>query len=506
MKLSVVIVEDNPLTVRSLVQTMDWNSLNCEVAGTAMDGESGKKLILETHPDILLMDIRMPQCSGIDMLEAVREEIPDSKAIIITGYDHFQYASKAIKLGVFDYLLKPIRNDEVADSIRKARAEIERSRVAAETELQEDTFRRQAQLLSLLTNPSQRGQGVHQVLEDLHLRFEAYYIMTVQIRGEETFNQGTLNHLERIIASWNLHAVPVLLYDAMVIFVMRDAQDEGWKSEAASLSERVAEEMVSPVCIGISSQGSSLHAIRQIYQQARQAMWEANLSPQQGTMITFFEPNDKRSHPSPQVAEFNQRLASLIEKAELSDESAREAAKELIELSGHQYSQLRAMIAMYSLALRNKFGAPSDLQTDAVMYESWFVTSPEETEKCLLRMCAALRSNTREQQYSLLTRNTLQYIKLHAVEGLTLGSVADAMFVSSNYLSALIRKETGITFHEHVLYAKMAVARGMLSDPRILVEEVARAVGYSNYISFYNAFKRVEHMTPTEYRNGKVRA
>ena len=75
---------------------------------------------------------------------------------------------------------------------------------------------------------------------------------------------------------------------------------------------------------------------------------------------------------------------------------------------------------------------------------------------------------------------------------------------SGNYLSALIRKETGITFHEHVLNAKMAVACNLLADPRMLVEEVARAVGYGNYISFYNAFKRSEHMTPTEYRNRRV--
>ena len=78
------------------------------------------------------------------------------------------------------------------------------------------------------------------------------------------------------------------------------------------------------------------------------------------------------------------------------------------------------------------------------------------------------------------------------------------IFEIANYLSALMRKETGITFHEHVLEAKMAVARSMLADPRILVEEVARAVGYGNYISFYNAFKRVEHMTPTEFRNRKA--
>ena len=62
------------------------------------------------------------------------------------------------------------------------------------------------------------------------------------------------------------------------------------------------------------------------------------------------------------------------------------------------------------------------------------------------------------------------------MEGVQLGTVAEKLSVSGNYLSALIRKETGITFHEHVLNAKMAVARNPLADPRMLVEEVARAV------------------------------
>jgi len=135
------------------------------------------------------------------------------------------------------------------------------------------------------------------------------------------------------------------------------------------------------------------------------------------------------------------------------------------------------------------------------------VSNAQDAAACLMHVCAALREarDARESaQLSLLTRGALQYIRLHAIEGLQLSDVAQKLCVSANYLSALIRKETGITFHEHVLAAKMAVARTMLADPRILVDEVARTVGYGNYISFYNAFKRIEHMTPTEYRNRKV--
>ena len=503
MPLKLVIVEDNPLTVRSLTETIDWTQLDCEVVGTAGDGETGRDMILDKMPDIVLTDIRMPQCSGLDMLETIRDKIPDCKVIIITGYDHFQYASRAIKLAVFDYLLKPIRNEEVIASVQRAAAEIRRRQEAQRSLAEADAVHRRAQLVSLLTNPSQRGQGVRAVFDSLDLHFAEDYIMTVRLSEAGEISQSALNHLDQLIASRRVSAVTFFLYDTMVAFIMRQTSDDGWKRESLELAEAIAEGMTEPVEIGVSRRNTSLHAIRTVYQQARQAMWEAALTRDECAVV-FFEEGDHREHASPKIAEFNRRVSDLIEKAELSDECARDAARELVALSGNQYSQLRALIAMYSLELRRKFGASSNLQTDAALYESWFVTSPEEAEACLLKMCALLRSGAQEERYSLLTRNTIQYINLHAADSLHLNDVAEHMNVSGNYLSALIRKETGITFHDHVLKAKMAVARTMLADPRILVEEVARAVGYSNYISFYNAFKRTENMTPSDYRNRKV--
>ncbi len=504
MRFRIVIVEDNPLTVRSLVETIDWAKLDCEVVRTAQDGETGRQVILETKPDILLMDIRMPQCGGMEMLESVRQAIPDCKVIIITGYDEFEYASKAIKLAVSDYLLKPIKNDEVIRSVCKAAEELRCARSAQESVEMAARFRRQAQLLSLLTNPSQKGQGIHQVFRELGLSFAAYYIMTVQLTDGAAFSEAAISRMDGIFAERKAEVISCLLYDTYVAFVMEREESGTWREEASALAGGVSGEINEQVNIGVSARQRSLHAIRQAYQQARQAMWLKALDPA-GQAACFYEPESERALPSPQVVRFNQRLAELIEKADLTDDSARAAARAMAALSGHQYGQLRAMVAMYTLEMRKKYGASSSPETDAALYECWFVTGPGEAEECLLKLCAALRAASAEPGYSLLIQNTLQYINLHAVEGLQLSEVAERMCVSSNYLSALIRKETGVTFHEHVLRARMAVARTMLADPRILVEEVARAVGYSNYISFYNAFKRAENMTPTYYRNRKVK-
>ena len=99
-----------------------------------------------------------------------------------------------------------------------------------------------------------------------------------------------------------------------------------------------------------------------------------------------------------------------------------------------------------------------------------------------------------------MVRDVLEYVKNHITEGLMLENVAAQFYVSPNYLSTLIRKETGITYRQHVINAKIDVSKHMLDDTRMRVEDISYAIGYENYISFYNAFKKLEGISPTEYR------
>ena len=505
MPLKVIIVEDNPATVRSLRETIRWEALDCVVAGTASDGESGRRLILRESPDIVLTDIRMPRKDGLDMVTEIRQQLPDCKIIIITGYDQFQYASRAIKLSVFDYILKPIDNEEVERAIRRAAA-MTRRKLEEDVALEQAlTLRRRAQLLLLLTNDSQRGQGVRDMLADVGLHFAAYYIMVIQLHDERVYSHAMLNRIDAVLARLKIEAVTLLLYDAVVVFVTKPDAGEGWRDEADRAAEAINAELVTPAHIGISKLGESQHAIRCAYHQAHQALWEIALG-KNGTRSNFYQ-EEEEHRPNERVAEMYRRIDELLEKADLSDVSAAEAAAVIAEQSGKQYSNLRAMVTLYAMALRKKFPLPLDEKIHASLFETWFISNAEDAKVCLIKVCTALREARDQREsstQSLLTRNALQYIRLHAIEGLSLGDVAEKLCVSSNYLSALIRKETGVTFHEHVLAGKMGVARTMLADPRILVDEVARAVGYGNYISFYNAFKRIEHMTPTDYRNRRA--
>lgn len=504
MSLKVVIVEDNPTTVLSLVKTIDWDVMKCEVAGTAGDGESGGVMIRQLKPDIVLTDIRMPVKSGLDMIADVREDVPDCRFVIITGYDEFQYASQAIKLGVFDYLLKPIDNEEVMRTVRRAAA-VTRRQMENDVALEQaENLKMRAQLLTLLTNDSQRGQGVHELMAGAGLQFHTYYIMALQQTEERYFSQAVLNRVEAVLARRRMRTVTLLLYDLAVIFVPRGDDGKGWHEEATELAYDLFDELVNPVRIGVSGLGQSSHAIRQAYLQARRALWEAALRKGNRACV-FYEDQGDGPVGQEHIADTQRQIDELIARAELTDGFAAEAARALAEQSGRQYSNLRAMMFLYTTGLRRRFGLSADEELDAVMSGIWFVSTEEDVRLCLKELNEAFLRRMDMPKQSLLTRNALQYINLHAIEGIQLNDVADKLCVSANYLSALIRKETGVTFHEHMLEARMNVARSMLADPRILVEEVARAVGYGNYISFYNAFKRIEHMTPTEYRNRKAK-
>ncbi len=139
--MKVAVIEDERAFLQELVFTVDWEAWDCLVVGSAQDGASGLALIAEKKPDIVVTDIRMPGMDGLRLVEAAREALGGEgpEFIIISGYDDFEYARTALRLGVRNYLLKPLDDEELEASIRRLKAEIEdrRSRTRLERTMDE---------------------------------------------------------------------------------------------------------------------------------------------------------------------------------------------------------------------------------------------------------------------------------------------------------------------------------------------------------------------------------
>ena len=117
--IKVVVVEDEDLIRKGIIKTTAWGDLGCLVVGQARNGIEGIKIIKEKEADLVITDVKMPKMDGIEMIDYLKEE-KDIQYIIISGYDDFKYAQKAIRLGVKDYLLKPVDDDELFETIRNA--------------------------------------------------------------------------------------------------------------------------------------------------------------------------------------------------------------------------------------------------------------------------------------------------------------------------------------------------------------------------------------------------
>ena len=123
----VLIAEDEDIIRKGIAYTVDWVSMGCTIIGEAADGKEGVEKIRELKPDIVLADIMMPVMDGLEMLRNTMEE-GAFKAIIMTSYADFEYAKKAIQLGVSAYLMKPIDQEELRQNVEKIIEEIEKEK------------------------------------------------------------------------------------------------------------------------------------------------------------------------------------------------------------------------------------------------------------------------------------------------------------------------------------------------------------------------------------------
>lgn len=115
----VLLVEDEKLIREGLRLTTPWDELGLEVVGEASTGEEGIQKIVELQPDIVITDVKMQGMSGLEMMEKLADKI-SCEYIILSGYDEFSYAKKAMYLGVHSYLLKPVDDEELRESLEQA--------------------------------------------------------------------------------------------------------------------------------------------------------------------------------------------------------------------------------------------------------------------------------------------------------------------------------------------------------------------------------------------------
>lgn len=209
----VVLVDDEQLILEGLSKVVRWADFGCEVAGTARDGREGLALIRQKTPDIVISDIRMPNMDGLTMLAALRSEFPQMQLAVLTAYRDFDYAQRAINLGVCRYLLKPSKMEELNEAIRTMTERISESKEEKETSPGEtEPVQESSEAGSFIVNAALDYMRAH-CTERISLASVADNVYVSQWHLSKLINRHTSQSFLEILNVMRIERAKVLLAD-----------------------------------------------------------------------------------------------------------------------------------------------------------------------------------------------------------------------------------------------------------------------------------------------------
>lgn len=495
MKYRVLLIDDNQIALESLQRTIPWEELKLEPVGCAYTGQRGCDMIAQLHPDIVISDIHMPEMDGLTMLEIMKQEIAGSRIIFITAYEKIEYASRAIRLSAFDFLLKPLDNEELVKSLSRAIRSLDEERTAAGKIEKAQIILRRARFLSALTAGSMENPGsVFTTFLD-HIP-HSYFFMVVE---SPTGVIAPLRRLEFASFLENAEIVNAVANNQLVLFCGFSSGTDSWKTTARRIADILQRNLIDPT-IAISGLYQDPAAFYIAYQEGRQTILRHDVYGRRA-QIEFAEGQGMNTQKHARLADLDQLCDKLVRRLDTS--MPEEIWDTVLKICNGKLRIIRIVLMfLCTKVMQNRIGTYQWTESlDMLVYELTKIASEQEAKSWLMRFLGEIRQTASgTTRRSALVRNVVEYIRTHVTDGLLLEDVAKEFFVSPNYLSSIVHKETGITYRQHVIDAKMTVAKQMLDDTRMRAEDIAYAVGYENYVSFYNVFKRVAHMSPMEYR------
>lgn len=504
MKYGVVIVDDKALIRQALTETIDWESLNGTVLGTAENGKAALALVRKFHPELVISDIKMPGMDGLEMTEYIKKESPGTQIIIITGYQEFEYAQRALALGVNDLVLKPVRNEDMEKKIKKAFCAFEERKEIQEAVKSAREARKERMLYNIMVGNEDSAQPYD-------FGKQSYNLLLVRARtgdGEQAKKTYTRivrefikqeKHKDWKTYSWIMQQGQVVLLSDELGKSARE-----WKlnikqeifSINAALNDVECCFAVSKICNDISKLPECLKDVTNIMEQRYFFSDEKILYTEQDTVTDI------------EVTELQTKLEALKNDLELLPEielkkRLNNILNEILKETGGDEFRIKCIISEFCMGIeRNIKDEWSTKDINAILDRIGALSGKQECACFLEQFIKEMRQfcENRDKTKNPVVRDAIGYMKEHYAENFSQMELAQKLNVNASYLSRLLKKETGHNFMEILTERRINKAKELLgrSDTRVI--EVCQQVGYNDYTYFYQVFKKTVGMSPSEYK------
>jgi two-component system response regulator YesN len=527
---SFVLVDDEPEIREGIRDTIPWEELGFRFAGSCANGNEALELAERCPPDVLMTDINMPFMDGLALSERLGSVAPATRIIIISGFDDFEYARRALQLQVYDYIVKPITPGEFKDTLRKIKQTLDDERAARHDlerirkQLDDSLPLMKERFLNALVQGRLKPEAVTERLRYFDLPIptanSAWQCMAldfVRRKSGEDFDIELLS--ERNLLEKDLQ-------NRLSFVIFQDGNDRlvvlAWAGQAASLYReglKAAEAMrrgllnagLEDMVIGVGEAVAEFGNLQQSYTDAVRALQQALLRGKTG--VNAFRElgttigNERFSRPV-----WGRTIASALRVCNLDEccthiNAMTEFFRSRSFSMDEYHSTLRLALAAILQSLEDLEIPASEIfapDTDPFAQLGQFKSLDEAGSwfRQLVERIIAFAGARQENFAETKVREALEYLETHFADpDLSMQTLCKDLYISTSYLSANLKRYHDKTFVEHLTDIRIRKAKELLRTTNLKTYEIAEKTGYRDAHYFSLSFRKVASCTPTEFRN-----
>lgn len=528
--IKVFLVEDEIVVREGIKNNVDWASHGYDFCGEASDGELAFPMIQKLRPDLVITDIKMPFMDGLELSKLIKKELPQTEIVFLSGYEEFEYAKEGIKIGVAQYLTKPIGSaellkvvDEIAERIEKRKLEEELKNKYTKDEEENLSNERRA-LFESVVSGNISASGIHELAGKLSVDISAlwYNVCLIKLKSinhkEEEYSPSIVRVNDRLCKE---------TMDGKVLFFNLISEEKAliFKGDSVEDVEKTVKEYLE-MFKGIIGENPSIEYFFAIgmpvnrlgeiptsYEKAEYAF--AHRFMTEGNRIYDYKELEETPADDFNIADID---IKLIERKKINEflhtgnaSEARFFVEEFFNnigqnaINSNMFRQYIVMDVYFSVCnFAEELGFNREEIESADMLSSG-LQDIEGTKKYVLRIISnalEMRDTFSTNRYGEVVNEIKKYIEdNYADEELSLDSMASFVNFSPNHLSMVFSQETGTTIIKYLTDFRMNKAKELLKCTGKRSSEIGAEVGYKDPHYFSFLFKKTQGVTPTQYRS-----
>lgn len=533
--LKMIIIDDEKKTVEGIKECLDWTDYGIVISGQARNGRDGLELALQIQPDIVLTDIRMPIMDGIELSKELRQLLPETKIIFITGYSDMEYMKSAFKEGVFDYMLKPVDIDELESVIKKTvelcemEKKKERNRLELEAKVRESIPLLHEKFLSMLVLGEIGGRDL--IVErmkylsiNLPVDKSNYLVLVVNIDDYTAICSEKQPFELKLLSKEMIDVVRKAMDDKGIIFQLTEGElagiipspttqgagvAEGTGVLAQTIQNSLNSELGLSVTIGIGewvidvekisfSYYRAMHAVNQkLYRGKNQIIYADKISVLNEMVTTFGYKIYEQTYEALKAGDIDK---AQVQIDEVFDHLTRSYSLNYIQSVCLQFTAVIQRICADYADNRPEYQLLDDYDLSNQLFK---LETIEDMKLFVLTNCKKVCSyvTTGQDHHS---HKIIEFIKSMIVQryadNLTIELIAKEVYLSTSYVCLLFKQETGETINGFLTRIRIEKAKELLRQGTSKLYEICLDVGYSDPKYFSKLFKKVTGVNPSEYK------